>query len=31
VFEVPFEKRWNAAGELLGVELSRISPVSGNA
>jgi putative transcriptional regulator len=31
VFEVPFEKRWNAAAELLGVELSRISPVSGNA
>ena len=31
VFEVPFEKRWDAAGELLGVELSRISPVSGNA
>jgi putative transcriptional regulator len=31
VFEVPFERRWNAAGELLGVELSRISPVSGNA
>jgi putative transcriptional regulator len=31
VFEVPFEKRWNAAAQLLGVELSRISPVSGNA
>jgi putative transcriptional regulator len=31
VFDVPFEKRWNAAAELLGVELSRISPVSGNA
>jgi putative transcriptional regulator len=31
VFEVPFEKRWDAAGQLLGVELSRISPVSGNA
>ncbi len=31
VFEVPFEKRWNAAAELLGVELSRISPLSGNA
>jgi putative transcriptional regulator len=31
VFELPFESRWQAAGRLLGVELSRISPISGNA
>jgi putative transcriptional regulator len=31
VFEMPFESRWAAAGRLLGVELSRISPISGNA
>jgi putative transcriptional regulator len=31
VFEVPFEKRWSAAAELLGVDLARISPVGGNA
>ena len=28
---LPFESRWQAAGRLLGVELSRISPISGNA
>ncbi len=31
VFDLPFESRWEAAGRLLGVELSRISPISGNA
>jgi putative transcriptional regulator len=31
IFELPFESRWQAAGRLLGVELSRISPISGNA
>ena len=31
IFELPFESRWHAAGRLLGVELSRISPISGNA
>jgi putative transcriptional regulator len=31
IFETPFESRWQAAGRLLGVELSRISPISGNA
>jgi len=31
IFETPFEERWEAAGRLLGVELSRISPISGNA
>ena len=31
IFEMPFESRWEAAGRLLGVELSRISPISGNA
>src|SRR6266446_4325655 len=31
IFELPFESRWLAAGRLLGVELSRISPISGNA
>jgi putative transcriptional regulator len=31
IFDVPFESRWEAAGRLLGVELSRISPLSGNA
>ncbi|MDP9065938.1 MAG: YqgE/AlgH family protein [Pseudomonadota bacterium] len=31
VFEVPFDHRWQAAARLLGVDLSRISPVSGNA
>jgi putative transcriptional regulator len=31
IFDEPFESRWAAAGRLLGVELSRISPISGNA
>ena len=31
IFEMPFESRWEAAGRLLGVELSRISPTGGNA
>lgn len=31
IFELPFESRWQAAGRLLGVDLSRISPISGNA
>jgi putative transcriptional regulator len=31
IFELPCESRWQAAGRLLGVELSRISRISGNA
>jgi putative transcriptional regulator len=31
IFELPFESRWEAAGRLLGVELSRVSPIGGNA
>jgi len=31
IFDMPFESRWHAAGRLLGVELSLISPISGNA
>lgn len=31
VFSVPFEQRWNAAARLLGVDLSRISHLSGRA
>lgn len=31
IFDLPFESRWHAAGRLLGVELSRISTLSGNA
>jgi len=31
IFDLPFESRWQAAARLLGVELSRISPLSGNA
>jgi putative transcriptional regulator len=31
IFDLPFESRWEAAGRLLGVELSRISAISGNA
>src|ERR1700692_1268448 len=30
IFERTFESRWLAAGRLLGVELSRISPIGGN-
>ena len=31
IFDLPFESRWEAAARLLGVELSRISAISGNA
>ncbi len=31
IFDLPFKSRWEAAGRLLGVELSRISRLSGNA
>jgi putative transcriptional regulator len=31
IFDLPFESRWAAAARLLGVELSRISPIGGNA
>lgn len=31
IFELPFESRWHAAGRLLGVDLSRVSPIGGNA
>jgi putative AlgH/UPF0301 family transcriptional regulator len=31
IFDMPFESRWHAAGRLLGVELSLISSISGNA
>src|ERR1700683_959909 len=31
IFELPFESRWQAADRLLGAELSRMSPISGNA
>jgi putative AlgH/UPF0301 family transcriptional regulator len=31
IFELPFASRWEAAGRLLGVEVARISPLSGNA
>jgi putative transcriptional regulator len=31
IFELPFQSRWEAAGRLLGVELTRISPIGGNA
>jgi putative transcriptional regulator len=31
IFDLPFEARWQAAGRLLGVELSRVSPIGGNA
>jgi putative transcriptional regulator len=31
IFELPFEERWQAAGKLLGVDLSRISTVAGHA
>jgi putative transcriptional regulator len=31
IFDMPFESRWQAAGRLLGVDLARISPISGNA
>lgn len=31
IFDLPFESRWDAAGRLLGVDLSRISSTSGHA
>lgn len=31
IFTLPFESRWQAAGRLLGFELSRISPQGGHA
>jgi putative transcriptional regulator len=31
VFDVPFEQRWHAAARLLGVDLARISHLSGRA
>ncbi len=31
IFDLPFESRWEAAARLLGVDLARISPMSGNA
>jgi putative transcriptional regulator len=31
IFDLPFESRWHAAARLLGVDISRISPLSGNA
>jgi putative transcriptional regulator len=31
IFDLPFESRWHAAARLLGVELDRMSPISGNA
>lgn len=31
IFDLPYESRWLAAGKLLGVELARISAISGNA
>jgi len=31
IFDVPFESRWHAAARLLRVDLSRLSPQSGNA
>jgi putative transcriptional regulator len=31
IFDLPFESRWEAAARLLGVELSRISSIGGNA
>ncbi|HVC02822.1 MAG TPA: YqgE/AlgH family protein [Steroidobacteraceae bacterium] len=31
IFDLPYEARWQAAGRLLGVDLARISPMSGHA
>ena len=31
LFDLPYESRWEAAGRLLGVDLARISQISGNA
>ena len=31
IFDVPFEERWHAAGRLLGIDLTQISPEAGHA
>jgi putative transcriptional regulator len=31
IFELPFDQRWAAAAKLLGVDISRLASVSGNA
>jgi putative transcriptional regulator len=31
IFDLPYEERWQAAGRLLGIELTRISTVAGHA
>jgi putative transcriptional regulator len=31
IFSLPFEERWQAAGRLLGIDLTRISTVAGHA
>jgi len=31
IFNLPFEERWQAAGRLLGIDLTRISTVAGHA
>lgn len=31
IFDLPYEQRWEAAWKLLGIDVERISPVSGNA
>lgn len=31
IFELPYEERWRAAGQILGIDLTRISTVAGHA
>jgi putative transcriptional regulator len=31
IFDLPFASRWQAAGRLIGVDLTRLSPIAGNA
>jgi len=31
IFDVPYEERWHAAGRLLGIDLTQISPEAGHA
>jgi len=31
VFDTPFDKRWMAAAQTLGIDISRISPDAGHA
>lgn len=31
VFELPFEERWHASFQLLGIDVEKLSPVAGNA